>query len=99
MFCGRGLGAAHERAAQAGLVFRKGDFMDKKDYINTQNTLIMIHGMLQGLDLAEFIDSINRAETIGPILDPTLYMEGHKKMGNIKKLAEKALELQSVKLR
>lgn len=44
------------------------------------------------LPLGPFINSANRAETLGPVLDPTLYKEGGQKLAKIKRLAEILLD-------
>lgn len=45
------------------------------DYLITQMTLLNAAQSIQGIaDLDEFIERIDRAETIAPYTDPTLYM-------------------------
>jgi hypothetical protein len=58
--------------------------MTKQEYTNTQGQVMLICALIRVLPLAEFLDAISRAETIGPILDPTLYRQAGHKMETIK---------------
>lgn len=65
--------------------------MDKgmqQKYIETQVTIIKIGQMANRLDLDTFMRQINQAETIGPILDPTLSIKAAENLTAIKKLAK-----------
>jgi len=44
------------------------------DYAVAQMALLNTAAALQGLDLDAFIEKIDRAETVAPYLDPTLYL-------------------------
>ena len=43
-------------------------------------------------DLPKLLSDINRAETLGPMVDPTLYREQHLAMAQDKALLEAALK-------
>ena len=47
--------------------------MDKNEYLTTLNTIHLIASIVKDIDLAGFIEAGLHAETMGPILDPTLY--------------------------
>ena len=64
--------------------------MTNDDYQMTQEQLIAIAGLLNIIDLAGFLDRISDAETIVPIVDPTLWIKGNKKLEQVKCLAQAA---------
>ena len=61
--------------------------MNKTDYEITQQQIIFIGMLVKGLPLDEFIAAIDRADTVGPIVDPTPWMRGNKEMMKIRELA------------
>jgi len=68
--------------------------MDDAEYLATQSSVMLLAKAVDGLPLAEFVNRINRAETLGPILDPTLYMKAGDGLRAIKRMAEAALDFQ-----
>lgn len=62
--------------------------MKRKDYISTQAQLLILAQAVNNLPLCEFIEAITRAETIGPIIDPTTYLAAVDNMTAIKHLAQ-----------
>ena len=70
--------------------------MKEEDYINIQNQILAIRGIIKDLPLTEFITAIDRADTLGPIIDPTLWIKGNNQMSKIRKLASCLLQLQMV---
>lgn len=64
------------------------------DYKATQERLLFVAQFLADLDLQWFLEMIGRAESIGPMLDPTLYMRGGQQLGLIKDLANAARGMQ-----
>lgn len=65
----------------------------KKDEYQITQTLLLSHAKLiasSHLDLDEFIEAINRAESVGPVLDPTLYIKGKDNLEQIKIIAKAA---------
>ena len=67
--------------------------MEKEEYEAAQGLLISNSAMISMLPLEEMLSAIDRAETVGPIVDPTLYRKGADNMGNIKRIAKAALVL------
>ena len=61
--------------------------MTKIEYQQTQQTLLSMIPLVATMPLEEFIQAINSSETLGPILDPTLYMKAGDNLKLIKKLA------------
>ena len=61
--------------------------LSKEEYLDTQKKLFMLAGMVRELPLHEFINMINRSETLSPILNPTLEMVGAPKRDLVKRLA------------
>ncbi len=75
-----------------------GDRLSKEEYEATQSLLLNQAGVVAMLPLEKFIRSINYADSVGPILDPTLYQKvlygrGADNWKTIKEIAEAALEL------
>lgn len=67
--------------------------MNADEYQDTQNRLLAAYLSLVGLPLAEFLGAIDRAETLGPIRDPTLYRAAADQLARIRTLAEGAKDL------
>lgn len=69
--------------------------MKNDDYVRVQEQLILLVDLvttsLTREDLGEFMESIERADSIGPLLDPTLWIRGHETMYRIRDLAAAAL--------
>ncbi len=62
--------------------------MNEEEYISVQSQLLLIGRLVQEMDLPAFLAAIHRAETLAPILDPTLLMRGEKNLTHIRNLAE-----------
>lgn len=45
------------------------------------------------LPLEDWINAMNRADSLGIMIDPTLWIKGHKKMDKIREVIEAALPL------
>lgn len=65
-------------------------------YRAAQDRIVDVAGSLLGLPIDELLADIERSETLGPILDPTLYLRADKTLRQIKRLAVAARELQRV---
>lgn len=63
--------------------------MDNKDYIFTQMKMIDLSNEISELDFDAFLKTINNAETLAPILDPTLFIKAQGNLSAIKDLAKK----------
>lgn len=61
--------------------------MTNEKYQHVQDCLLSIAEMVIGLDLDRFLARIEQAESIGPIVDPTLYRRASKDLSEIKELA------------
>ena len=53
----------------------------------------MASNVLKDFDIPSMLREIEHAETVGPIVDPTLWIKNNKKMAIDKKLLEAALPL------
>lgn len=64
--------------------------MNKQEYDQIQRHLLLqaqtIHALFDNLD--EFIAAIEKADAAGPVMDPSLWQEGHEKMDRIKTIAK-----------
>ncbi len=58
--------------------------MTNEEYLQTQQKVGLLAGMLVELDLDAFLARIEKAETIGPFTDPTLYREACEKLALVK---------------
>jgi len=70
------------------------DYISEEDYIQTQHSLVTLASIVKDMQLAAFINQANLAETLGPILDPTLYREAGSQLNDVKELAESLLPFQ-----
>ncbi len=65
--------------------------IDEEQYITTQHQLVTLAGLVKDFPLLEFINAANRVESLGPLLDPTLYRAAADKLSDVKALAEALL--------
>lgn len=63
------------------------------EYQAAVGSCALVGAMLTQYDLPAMLNAIERAEAIGPMIDPTLYREKHEAMGQDKDLLEAALPL------
>ena len=68
--------------------------MDDAEYIQTQQQLLCLAGIVKDLPIDEFLRKINICESVSPLIDPTLYMKGADKLTFIKRIAESARDFQ-----
>ncbi len=68
--------------------------MNGKQYLETQMALITLGKRLEQLDLEDFLSAISKAESVGPILDPTLYRRAQDNLNAIRELAKSFLAAQ-----
>lgn len=61
--------------------------MDRVEYGETAAKIVWCALFVQDLDLDGFLAAISRADTVGPIVDPSLWMEGHRQMNLMERLA------------
>ena len=68
--------------------------MEKGLYESTQIQIGLIGEIVKDLHLVEFIKAIDKADTLGPILDPILWIKGSGRMRKIRDTAYSLLEFQ-----
>lgn len=49
--------------------------------------------MITMLPLEDWLEVIDKADAMGPFIDPTMWMQGHEKMAEIRKIIAAALPL------
>jgi len=57
--------------------------MTNEEYMQTQAQLTAVCTIVHDLDVTSFINAITNAETVGPILEPTLYREGMESLADV----------------
>lgn len=62
--------------------------MTDEEYQFTQNHLMTLAHLSRAVDITGFLERISLAETVGPILDPTLYLKASSNLHNLKRLAQ-----------
>lgn len=72
--------------------------LSKEEYLNTQHRLVIARALLDELPLGDFLADIERADAVGPFLDPTLYREGMGELDKVRRLATAALQFQRCEL-
>ena len=65
--------------------------MTDERYIMIQHQLLTLAGLVRDFELEAFLNRISMAETIGPIVDPTLYRDAMHNLDLVKDLAESLL--------
>ncbi|MGE5572975.1 MAG: hypothetical protein ACM3ZU_08165 [Bacteroidota bacterium] len=68
--------------------------MTDAEYIETQQQLLLLANIVSQMDLADLLERIQHGETVGPILDPTLFIRGSKKLSAVKRIAQGAQQFQ-----
>jgi signal transduction histidine kinase len=68
--------------------------MKQAEYMKAQVDLIAAARTIEQIDLNALLRAISNAETLAPILDPTLYRKAQANLHGIKRLAEAALPVQ-----
>ena len=68
--------------------------MTPEVYLDTQNKLLYIARLALDLNLDGFLAAIEHADTLGPVLNPSLWNAGHRPMERIRRLAEAAKAFQ-----
>ena len=62
--------------------------MSDEDYLQAQHTMLTMLPLLIDIDFEGFLARASLSESLGPIIDPTLYRQGAVRLQNIKALAE-----------
>lgn len=66
--------------------------MNKQDYMITQAAITLMGDFVGGLDLSEMIVMMQRAETVTPFSDPTLYREAGDALAKMIAMVQKLSE-------
>lgn len=61
--------------------------MKKEQYAEVQAQLLSVVAIVADMPLQEFIQAGEYAQSIGPFINPTLWMQGNKKLDGVMKLA------------
>ena len=70
--------------------------MTKEEYMATQQQVLMLASLTRELPLEDLLDWISRAESVGPVMNPTLYMQARGNMELVKELARALLTVKKV---
>jgi hypothetical protein len=68
----------------------EGRYLTADEYEAAQRALSVACGLLRRYDWAAFRNSLDRAEAVGPVLDPSLYRAAKGKLPGVRKMAEAA---------
>lgn len=68
--------------------------MDKTEYNIQLRSIFNAATLIRQLKIADVLRAMNRAETIGPILDPTTYLKSATRLEWQKRTVEAALQFQ-----
>lgn len=69
--------------------------MTTEEYQQVQDALVGLAAVVRTLDLAGFLQRIERAEAAGPILAPSLYQLSSGRLRDVRRLATQVLALQA----
>ena len=69
--------------------------LDNRTYAYVQATLLNVCRVMADLPLDRFLASINRAETVGPIVDPTLFLLAGQTLAKVADLGRAAATFQA----
>ena len=69
--------------------------MNNEEYLMVQNKILTVTALVQRIPLDEFIQAAEKADTVGPFVDPTLWREGHANLEWILKVARVLREFQA----
>lgn len=64
--------------------------MTNEEYKETQYMLVLLARGIANLDLDAFLQRLERADAIGPFINPTLYRDAMGNMEKIRRLAQAA---------
>jgi hypothetical protein len=76
------------------VIGKKGkDDMERDVYMKTQLEVIKIAKQINELPLERFLSAIQHAETVAPLIDPTMYRKAQDNLRAIKDLAKEMLPI------
>lgn len=67
---------------------------DNEEYSTIQSQLTLIAGIIAELKIKGFLERVLHADSVGPIVDPTLYRDTMGGLSKIQRLAGAALKFQ-----
>jgi len=70
--------------------------MTNEEYLQTQQNILFLSGVIAKMPLAEFINKAEMADTLGPFADPTLWMKGKDNLAAILDLARALRNFQDI---
>lgn len=68
--------------------------MTAQQYEHTQRTLTECAGKISLLNIEGFLMEIHKAETLCPMIDPTMYEKAEANLAALRKLAQAAVPMQ-----
>ena len=69
--------------------------MKNAEYLVIRDLLINVGQILEGLDLEQFSRKNRSAQTLGPILDPTLYLASAENLEALEDLCQAGLRMKA----
>lgn len=69
--------------------------MNEEEYMSTQQQIVLFASLVQDLPLDAFIEAAQRADAIGPIVNPSLWLASSKKLANLIHLASALRKFQA----
>ncbi len=70
--------------------------MDNEQYLETQQQIIMLANLVKAMPLKEFTEAADKADAIGPFVDPTLWRAGEWNLRAIRELAHGLRTFQNI---
>jgi hypothetical protein len=68
--------------------------MTDEEYLRTQNSIVFLAYLVDDLDLKGFVDLASKAEILGSVIDPTLFLKAGFRLQQLRGLAEALLPFQ-----
>jgi len=68
--------------------------MSPQEYQDAQDQIVLVARMTMGIPIEELLQAIERADAVGPFVDPTAWRAGHEKMYRVRELARKMRAVQ-----
>lgn len=68
--------------------------MTDAEYLSLQCQLILLANLIEPMNLKEFIQRIDLAHTIGPIVEPTIYAKAQRHLFHVERIARAACAFQ-----
>ena len=68
--------------------------MEREKYTETLCQLRVLATVVKDMPLKEFLNAISMADSLGPVLDPSLWKAGRANMNEVETLAQAAFKFQ-----